>query len=418
MKKLLLFFLLIFSLVLQSQNKIIEDIKVKGTKKTKIAFIKKIIKSKNGAVLDSIQLKEDITFLKRLPTIAHAYYQVFHSHENKYNVFIHIQENFTIIPDIAFWTALNNRFAYRLGVTEYNLFGRGISAGGYYQHNGYDTYAINFRAPNLFSRKFGLALNYQNWKSEEPLYFEEGTANYLYNNISTELLGIYQLNFNHQFTFGVSIFEENYTYLFGDISDNVPQFLHVDKVLYKLLYNYNNIDYYFQYLDGFKSELIVQYVTSVNDFQDKFIIAWNDFFHFKRIGDKGNWANRFRFGLSTNNDSPFAPFALDNNVNLRGVGILVDRGTGVIVYNTEYRHTFYDKDWLTIQGNVFMDAGSWRNPGGKLSDFTNHNNIELFSGVGLRFINKKIYNATFRIDYGHSLKDKRGGIVFGIGQYF
>ena len=28
-------------------------------------------------------------------------------------------------------------------------------------------YAVNFRAPNLFSKKWGLAVNYQNWKSEE-----------------------------------------------------------------------------------------------------------------------------------------------------------------------------------------------------------------------------------------------------------
>jgi hypothetical protein len=63
------------------------------------------------------------------------------------------------------------------------------------------------------------------------------------------------------------------------------------------------------------------------------------FFYFKRVGAKGNWANRLRLGLASNDNTPFAPFALDNNVNLRGVGILVDRGTGSFVLNTEYRHT-------------------------------------------------------------------------------
>jgi hypothetical protein len=35
-----------------------------------------------------------------------------------------------------------------------------------------------------------------------------------------------------------------------------------------------------------------------------------------------------------------------------------------------------------------------------LNDFVDSDNIRLFSGVGLRFISKKIYNATFRVDYG------------------
>ena len=350
----------------------------------------KLVKTKPGCLLDSVELNNDVNLLKRLPAIAYAYYKVKPSTNKAYNIEFHIEENITTIPIVAFWTSVNNRFSYKLGVTEYNLFGRNIGVGGFYQNNGYDTYALNFRAPNLFSTKFGLAVNHQNWKSEEPLFFDNKSANYLYNNISTELLGIYQADFYNQFTLGVSVFEETYKYLSGSISPNVPQHLNLNKILYKLLYNYNNIDYNFQYLQGFKSELIVQYVTSVNDFQKQFFIAWNDFFYFRRFGDKGNWANRLRVGLATNNDSPFAPFALDNNVNLRGVGILVDRGTGVIVYNTEYRYTLYDKKWLTIQSNIFVDAGTWRVPGGQLNDFTKKENTELFSGVGLRFLNKKI----------------------------
>ena len=106
----------------------------------------------------------------------------------------------------------------------------------------------------------------------------------------------------------------------------------------------------------------------------------------------------------------------------RGVGILVDRGTGSFVLNTEYRHTIYDKNWLAIQTNVFTDLGSWRNPGGELNDFFQEDNIRIYSGIGLRFISKKIYNATFRIDYGFSVLNQKnnsnGGLVFGIGQYF
>lgn len=403
------------------QNKIL-DVKIVGVKKTKTTFIKNLLYSKKDAVLDSSILEKDITLLKRLPAIAHAYYQVFFSHDNLYNVSIQIEENATLLPEINLWTTTNNVFSYKLGLYEFNFLGRNIILGGFYQFNGFDTYAVNFRAPNLFSKKWGLAVNHQNWKSEEPLYFGNQSANYVYNNISFELLALHQFNLKNRIDFGVNFFKEKYQYLSGATSTSIPQNLSLNKALLKLVYTYDNLDYYYQYINGFKSILYAQYVLTENDFQNDFYIFWNDFLYYKRIGEKGNWANRLRVGLSSNEDTPFAPFALDNNVNLRGVGILVDRGTGSIVLNSEYRYTIYDKDWLAIQTNIFSDIGSWRNPGGSLNDFIKEENIRIYSGFGLRFISKKIYNATFRIDYGFSVLNtkgnSKGGLVFGIGQYF
>lgn len=403
------------------QNKIL-DVKIVGVKKTKTTFIKNLLYSKKDAVLDSSILEKDITLLKRLPAIAHAYYQVFFSHDNLYNVSIQIEENATLLPEINLWTTTNNVFSYKLGLYEYNFLGRNITLGGFYQFNGFDTYAVNFRAPNLFSKKWGLAVNHQNWKSEEPLYFGNQSANYVYNNISFELLALHQINLKNRIDFGVNLFKEKYQYLSGATSTSIPQNLSLNKALLKLVYTYDSLDYYYQYINGFKSILYAQYVLTENDFQNDFYIFWNDFLYYKRIGEKGNWANRLRVGLSSNEDTPFAPFALDNNVNLRGVGILVDRGTGSIVLNSEYRYTIYDKDWLAIQTNIFSDIGSWRNPGGSLNDFIKEENIRIYSGFGLRFISKKIYNATFRIDYGFSVLNtkgnSKGGLVFGIGQYF
>ncbi|WP_299672856.1 POTRA domain-containing protein [uncultured Tenacibaculum sp.] len=420
MKKLITILLLIlytFPVLSQEDGMIVRSVTFKGMKRTKASFLKSITETKKGDVYNTRKVEQDITILKRLPAVAHAYLKT-NTEGGKCDLEFHIQESSTILPELAFWTTTNNRFAYKLGVYEYNFLGRNIAVGGFYQNNGHDTYAFNVRAPNLFSKKFGLGFSHQNWKSEEPLFFDNQTANYLYNNISTELLGLYQINFNHHLTFGVNYFQEKYQYLNGATSPEVPRDLKVNKILYKLLYTYEDLEYYFHYLNGFKSILYLQYVTSQNNFQDKFLIAWNDFFYYDRVGKKGNWANRLRIGFASNSDSPFAPFALDNNINLRGVGFIVDRGTASIVYNTEYRHTLYDKKWLTIQGNGFLDVGTWRQPGGEISDFWKTENVRAYSGIGLRFINKKIYNAVFRIDYGISLTDKTNGIVFGIGQYF
>ena len=417
---LFLFFLL--GLQVYAQENRIEVLEISGNKKTKIAYLIKVLSTKVGNVLDSVLLEEDIAFLKRLPAVSNATYSVVENSDANFIVKISIEENATRIPDFNIWTTTNKQFSYRIGLYDYNFLGNNSILGGYYQYNAFHSYGLNYRAPNLFSKKWGLAINHQNWKREEPLYFNDTSANYKYNNISFEVLGLYQINLKNNIDFGVTVFSEKYTYLSGATNADIPLNLELDKMLLKLVYSYNALEYFYQYVSGFKSVLHAQYVTSNNAYQNNFVIAWNDFSYFKRVGTKGNWANRFRLGFSSNEKSPFAPFALDNNVNIRGVGILVDRGTGVFVFNSEYRHTIYDQDWLAIQTNVFTDLGSWRDPGGALNDFFKKEQFRVFSGLGLRFISKKVYNATFRIDYGFKIYDGKnnsnGGFVFGIGQYF
>lgn len=401
-----------------SQEIIISKIIVKGLEKTKSSFVKKIIETSINTPLDSLVLKKDIIKLKRLPAVINAHYTVTKFLNNTCNVKITIEENFTIIPDVSFWSATNNVFAYKVGIYEYNFLGNNITLGGFYQNNGFSSLGFNFKAPNLFSKKWGIALNYLNWKSKEPIFLDGLTPLYLYHNRSFEALGLYKLNFKSKIDFGVNLFREKFNYFSGDITEDVIQELDENKTLFKVVYTYDNLDYTYQYVSGFKSVFFGQFVITDNEEQDTFLIAWNDFFYYKRIKEKGNWASRLRIGLATNNDSPFAPFALDNNVNIRGVGVLVDRGTGSVILNTEYRYTLCDQKNFAVQANGFLDAGSWRNPGGSFKDFSNIDNMRLYSGVGLRFISKKVYNATFRIDYGYSFQEKKGGLVFGLGQYF
>ena len=228
-----------------------------------------------------------------------------------------------------------------------------------------------------------------------------------------------RFNFQNRIELGFSLFTEDYSYLSGATSEQVPQLLNVDKHLVKLIYEYNDLEYYYHYLEGFRSTLNFQYVGSSNSSLPEFLIGFNDFTYYHRIGKKGNWANRLRLGLASNAETPFAPFTVDNNLNIRGVGNTIDRGTGAIVFNTEYRHTLIDKNWFVLQSNVFIDGGSWRNPGGGLGDFAESQNIRIYPGVGLRFMHKKIFNAVFRIDYGYGVtKGASRGVVIGIGQYF
>ena len=410
---------LLYSALVCSQN-IIADLQFKGNKRTKTSFFEKVARVKPGMVLDSTVIEKDITRLKRLPSVSHAYYQVFSTgEEGKYNVYYNVEENFTLIPFANIFTSNNDEFAFRVGLQEFNFLKQNITLGGFYQYDIFSSYGVNVRAPYLFSRKLGLAVNYQNLTTQEPVFLDTGTADYKYNNESIEVLGLYEFNYNHRIELGVNFFTEDYEYLFGEIDPDVPLSLNVNKTLYKLIYNYDNIKHYYQYIFGFKSALNVQYVQSPTPQLPEFVIGFNDFTYFTRVGSKGNWASRLRLGIASNIDSPFAPFAVDNNLNIRGVGNTIDRGTAAIVLNTEYRHTLIDKDWFVLQSNIFVDGGSWRNPGGDFGDFGQSQNLRIYPGGGLRFIHKKIFNAIFRIDYGFGVtRDPTRGVVFGIGQYF
>ena len=394
--------------------------KIQGNKRTKTSFLEKIIKIEVGAALDTTIMEEDMYRLKRLPSVSHAYYQVFESFkENEYDVVYGIEENFTLIPFASIFTTNDDEFAFRIGLQEFNVLGRNITLGGFYQRDIFDSFGANIRAPNIFGRKWGLALSYQDLTTQEPVFLDNGSAEYRYNNESIEALVLYQFNFKNRIEFGLNLFTEDYEFLSGDTDPDVPLALRVNKHLLKLLYNYDAIQFYYQYLSWFKSSLNLQYVQSDDGQLPEFWIGFNDFTYFARVGKRGNWASRLRLGLSSNLDTPFAPFAVDNNLNIRGVGNTIDRGTAAIVLNTEYRHTLIDKDWFVLQSNVFVDGGSWRNPGGDFGDFGDDQNLRIYPGIGLRFIHKRIFNAIFRIDYGQGITtNSTHGVVFGIGQYF
>ncbi|NJM79818.1 MAG: outer membrane protein assembly factor [Flavobacterium sp.] len=302
---------------------------------------------------------------------------------------------------------------------EYNLFGKNVTAGGFYQYNGISSFGVNFSAPYLFTENFGIETSFQKIGSIEPIFFNNTSARYEYINTAFELLGVYRTSFKNTIKIGGSIFNEEYAYRSGATDANVPLNFKIDKLLFKATNNYDNLKYEFYLVDGIKNTSNFQFVTQSNTFQNEFLIAWNDFTYLKRIGKTGNFGTRIRLGLASNDVSPFAPFALDNNLNLRGVGNIIDRGTGSFVMNTEYRKTLYEKGWFVLQSNAFVDLGSWRKPGGKLDDFVKSENFRVFPGIGVRFIHKTIFNAIFRLDYGFGINENGArGLVFGIGQYF
>lgn len=401
----------------------ISEIQIEGNKRTKTSFLKRLAYVKVGSDLDSIDIASDIRRFRLLPSVASASFTTEKLDNNTYKLTYKVVENFAIIPGLNVSQDVNEDLAYRLSLFDFNLFGQNQIIGGFYSKNVFDSYGVFWEAPNLFTRKWGIGLNYQNNVLQQPIFFEdERDVNYKFNARAFEFRFFYEHNFNNRIELGFNIANEDYDYLDGNLPSDIPEHLSLNRFSIVGEYEYNNITNEYQYVEGFRSVFTFNLTASAEgntELLKNFFIGRNDFEYFKRIGDKGNWANRLRLGYATNDTTPFAPFALDNQLNIRGVGNVIDRGTASIVLNTEYRHTVFEKGWFALQTNAFIDAGTWQDPGGELEDLVQGNNTSLFTGLGLRFIHKRIFNAVFRIDYGISLGDKaNNGVVFGIGQYF
>ncbi len=413
----LLIFLFIASNCFSQENQI-EKIIISNNKKTKTDFLLDIIISKPNTKLDSLTIQKDLKIMSRLNGISNVTYNVSKNFNNNFVLEYVIIEKLTIIPSFVIAKNIKSG-SYRIGLDDYNFVGKNVTFGVFYQYNEFNSFGLRYVSPFFFSSKYGLEAFVQTLNSREPIFFSGQTSDYKFNNTSLEVSGIYRKDYKNNFKLGLGAFAETYTYLDGFQNLDFPNKFNKTKFFTKFQYFNDNIKYDFYSLAGLKNSFTYQNILTGNDFKNMFLIFTNDLVYYKRIKNSTNWASRFRIGMSSNQFSPFSAFAIDNNLNIRGVGNLVDRGTATIVFNTEIRQTLFERKWFALQGNAFLDSGTIRNPGENLATLFENKNIRIYPGLGLRFIHKNIFNAVFRIDYGIGiLPNSSKGIVFGIGQYF
>ena len=401
---------------LSSFSQRIGSISFEGLNRTKQSYIAQFVECKIGDPIDSAQLELDRQRLTNVEVLSSATYQVLGEGEERDLVFI-CQELHTVLPIFSFG-GIKENFWIQTGVSDVNLGGRGNKLTTYYQYYDRSSLAAHLTFDRIKQSPWGVNVNLVKWATIEPLFFNSQQADYEYTNYTIGATGLYNFNFTDRIEFGGAFFTENYQKLQETPIEGAPDEVDKNKILGKVSMTWNRVNYHFFYLIGWHVQLNAQTVQSLDD-DPAFYIMFNDFKKFHRFGKKGNFASRLRLGLSTNEESPFAPFVLDSYLNIRGVGNRVDRGTGAIILNLEHRQTLCEREKFAIQAVAFSDMGSWRNPGGGFDDFTESDNLVLFAGGGFRFIHKKIYNAIFRIDYGINLQDSKvNGFVLGIGQYF
>jgi outer membrane protein assembly factor BamA len=398
----------------------VSGIEFHGLEKTQISYIELFLKIKEGDRVTINDIESDVQQLKNIIGIGDAVYLI-DTIGGQIVITYDIQEIRTLLPILNFGGIKDNLW-FQLGLSDNNWRGKGQQiVASYFNNDGLSGGQLFFKSPRTRnSRDWGYTTSLSRWVSLEPLFFDQGTVNYIYENNSAGLTAIKNFGNHHSIEFGGTYFIEKYRKSDEQFFEDPPgpEALTQPKLLSKMEYKVNRLNYDFFYNSGYLWTLTYQNVFTITD-NTLFNSLQYQAIGYLRPTEKINLGFRLKLGVSTNNDSPFAPFVADSHVNLRGVGNRIDRGTAQAVLNVEYRNTvFHHKTWSS-QVVIFSDLGTWRSPGGDLQDLVNPDQFRHFIGGGFRIIYQKVFGAVLRVDYGIDVfNPSQKGLVLGLGQYF
>jgi len=411
-----------FSICVIAQDSLeykIENIKYSGIEKTKISLLEQNLSIRKGDKFSIKKTETDKQNLKNIAGIGSAELRC-DTINKSINLTYNIEEvkTFVAMFDLG---GIKDNLWFQLGFTDHNWRGKGHKLSvSYINNDGLHGGRVYFKNPRIVGLSWGYTANLSRWFSLEPLYFSQGTVNYVYENNSLELMAIKNFSLYHHLDFGGSYFIENYKKSDIQFLEDPPGpiLLAQPKLLSKVGFNVNRINNDYFYRTGYAWNLTYQNIYNTVD-NSIFNSIQYQIIDYLRPTRKINLAFRLRMAISTNNFTPFAPFVADNHVNLRGVGNRIDRGTAQIVLNIEYRHTIFDRKVFAGQVVAFSDIGTWRGPGGGLSDFLDSQQVRHFVGGGIRIVYQKVFGSVIRIDYGIDIYNpSQKGLVIGLGQYF
>jgi outer membrane translocation and assembly module TamA len=183
--------------------------------------------------------------------------------------------------------------------------------------------------------------------------------------------------------------------------------------------NTRKLDHHDFYISGWRNQLKIEGLFPfTSDFKPKYYI-YNDIRYYHRIGQKGNFATRLGIGISNETVGPFSPFITDSYQNIRGIGYRAQFGNSIGIVNLEYRQTVIENRIGGVQMVIFTDMGNLKPGNISHKNWNYAESLQIFTGLGMRLIYKKVYNAILSIDVGVNMHDtSQMGWVIGMGQYF
>jgi len=411
--------LLVFALNAQDNDLIVSGIEITGDHKLDKDFLLARIKTQLRSTVSWEQLDEDQHRINRLNGVQHSVVEIDTMADGTVKLRYDVVGQKTIKPFIGLGLIKDN-YWYKIGGAEYNLARKNQTLLGFYEsQNGRPNGQIYFENPFFKGKDWGFWSSAFHNASVEPLFFESGAANYNYDLTGIGLGGINHIGLLDKLTYSITFFNEEYRKL----TDNAefmegPDFLSQRKLLFSLGYLHDKVEYDFFYRKGYQHQILAQTVATIGEDLPFYSLSYEGR-HYWKIKKKTNIAAQLRAAIGTNNDTPFAPYVLDSNFNLRGVGNRVDRATAQFVLNLEFRHTIFRNRLVAVQAVAFSDSGTWRPPGFPLNVLVKQQNFRSFVGGGFRFILTKVFDSVIRVDYGIEVFDStQHGLVLGFGQFF
>lgn len=396
----------------------VETIYFDGITKTDTTYLKALIDTKVAAPLDTTTLNNDIQTLKNLNLFFSVIGKYTVNENGNYDVLFQIEEAIYLYPILSI-SGFEDQLKIQAGGNQINFLGKAQSLGVLYQYYDRHSLSIFYTAPRHSNGKTGHEAAIAKYSTVEPLYFEDTASSFNFDNYSVSLGGFYWLGRKIRLGLGGMYMWEKYEQIDdADIGLNMKEFS-FNKYQIRLQANYEAINQHYEFREGLSAAYFSEMIQTEGFPEASFFKATTGLKYFKRIGKKGNVGAQAKFGISTNNFSPFAPFVLDGFINVRGIGNRVARGTAEFIINSEYLHTFLKKKYFILQGAGFADYGTLRAPGAELSDLFTGNEVNLFLGAGIRLHSRFIYKTIFRLDYSvNPTNVSERAFTFGLGQFF
>ncbi|NOQ75003.1 MAG: BamA/TamA family outer membrane protein [Crocinitomix sp.] len=415
----LLFIALFLSHFSNGYGQTVETIHFEGATKTDTNYLAALIDCKVGTELDSTILANDLQTLKNL----NLFFSVDHSVKidpagNAHLVFI-IEEAVYLYPIVSI-SGFKDQFKFQAGANQINFLGKAQSIGFLYQYYDRHSLAVFYTAPKHANGKTGHEVALAKYSTIEPLYFMDTVASFNFDNYSVSLGGFYWLGKKLRLGLGGMYMWEKYEQLDNADIGYIQNEFSFNKYQIRFRTDYEGINQHYEFREGISAAFFSEMIHTEGMPEASFLKATTRFKYFKRLGKRGNFGIQNQLGISTNNDSPFAPFVLDGFINVRGVGNRVERGTAEFIINAEYLHTVLKKKYFIAQVAAFSDYGALRTPGASIASIFKEQKTNLYGGIGIRLHSRFIYKTIFRLDLSTKIiqNDKKVAFTFGLGQFF
>ncbi len=417
MRKCILLASIILISISTTNAKLVSIVEFEGLEKTNPNYLISLLDTKVGEKYDSLIVQKDVFLLRNLNLFFDVQSETKLVSDSTMAVTFVIKEARYFYPILSI-SGFDEQLKVNAGFSQINFLGRVQNFGVVYQY--YDRHSLSiFHSQKRHSNKLtGHEVSFSKYSTVEPLYFEDTVSSFNFDNYSASGGLFFWLTNYLKVSLGGQYMYERYEQIDSAILNYIMP-LSFNKYQIRTSLSYNKIEYIYEMLEGTKYKVFSEYIGTDNFPDARFLKFTSQFSWYKMFGWNGNLAFNTKFGVSTNNFSPFSPFVIDGFLNVRGAGNRIERGTAEWIVNLEYRYTFFRNNYFAIQGAIFTDYGAIRAPGNRLNSFFNQSETHLYSGGGFRFRLKKWYNTSLRVDYSVNITNtKQHGLTFGFGQFF